>query len=75
MTGGAALAAGAATGGAAGFAAGILGFTEALAFVVFFGTTACFLGRAGFVARAFGLLARAAPFAGAARRVLAGKKL
>jgi len=62
------LTAGAAIGGAAGFRTGRAGFAGALTLVAFFGATARFRALAGFGACTFRLLARAAPFAGAARR-------
>jgi hypothetical protein len=68
VTGEAVCAAGAAARGAARFGVGGAGVAAALALVVFFGTTARRLPRAGFAARDFGLLALAALVAGAARR-------
>lgn len=50
------------------FRDGGAGPAAAVGLAVFFVATACRLPRTGFAARAFGLLARAAPFAGAARR-------
>jgi hypothetical protein len=66
MTDGAAFTTGAATGGAAGRDAGGLAFAGALA-LVFGAATRLFVPPAR-IALALGLLARAAPFFGAARR-------